>query len=640
MPPLLHLRPRLDVPAWQRFLLAGGLFLAAAAARFTVVPADLGLPYLAFYPGLALAIFLCGSGPALLFIVLSVLGGMIFDVYPLLASGGLFPAMAGATHFLVASVALLISVAFFQYHGMWWREGAASSPETVAQGESWLAGVVNSAMDAIVSVDERQRIVVFNPAAERMFGYPAAEVVGQGFERLIGEEGGAANVLWGDDFGKGELPRQSSGGLGLLSARRRDGSEFPIEASISQGVVNGVRIFTVIMRDISERTQVRQALAEQEERFRAFMTHSPLASWLVDGKGCFQYVNPVFYTMFGVGTDEVLGKCIGDIYPAELAAQQLHTNQVAIDSGQALEVIEPGVRADGSPGTFLVFKFSIRNAAGAALVCANALDITERQRIEALLVDTNKRLSMVAEEQADHLRALAAELTRVEQNERDELSEMLHDHVQPLLIAARLSLSGLNPEAPLVTWEKVVHEACGHISSAIDIARGLSVELNPPLVREKGLGAALEWQGRQMAAAHGISIGVFCDPAAEPEDAETRLLCFKGVRELLMNSIKHSGADRVEVDMMLDGEDTLRIAVTDYGKGFDPQALHQMAPASLGSGLAGIERRLGMIGGRLLIDSAPGAGCSMTLVVPLRKRQESERPQLPRQGGAGLTPPA
>ena len=64
----------------------------------------------------------------------------------------------------------------------------------------------------------------------------------------------------------------------------------------------------------------------------------------------------------------------------------------------------------------------------------------------------------------------------------------------------------------------------------------------------------------------------------------------------------------------------MRIAVTDYGKGFDPQSLHQGAPASLGSGLAGIERRLGMIGGRLLIDSAPGAGCSMTLVVPLPKR--------------------
>ncbi|MDE2584755.1 MAG: PAS domain S-box protein, partial [Betaproteobacteria bacterium] len=431
----MHLHPRLNLPAWQRFLLAGGLFLVAAAARFIIVPADLDLPYLAFYPGLLLAIFLCGSGPALFFIVLSVLGGMVVDVYPLLASGGFIPAMAGATQFLVASVALLISVAFFQYHGMWWREGTVESPDTVAQGESWLAGVVNSAMDAIVSVDERQRIVVFNPAAERMFGYPAEQMIGYDFDRLIGEGGTAAHALWGDDLGKMDTSRRFSGSLGLLSARRRDGSQFPIEASISQGMVNGVRIFTVIMRDISERTEARRALAEQEERFRAFMTHSPLASWLVDGDGCFQYVNPVFYTMFGVGSDEVLGKRISEIYPAELAAQQLRNNQLAIDSGQALEVIEPGVRADGSPGTFLVFKFSIRNAAGAALVCANALDITERQRIEALLVDTNKRLSMVAEEQADHLRSLAAELTRVEQNERDELSEMLHDHVQPLLIA-------------------------------------------------------------------------------------------------------------------------------------------------------------------------------------------------------------
>lgn len=619
MLPLPNFHHWLPIPAGQRFLLAGVFFLAAATARLTLPPLDISLSYLIFYPGLALAIVLCGTGPSFFFIALSALGGVCFDWYPPLTPETLVPAVKGAVFFIASSLLALFLVGALQRYARGLRRGSQESAEPLVQEETWLAGVVNSAMDAIVSVDSDHRIMVFNPAAERMFGYQAGEVLGLELGRLIPEQVAVAHATWMGNFSHAGQSGRPMGSLGNLCARRRDGSEFPIEASISQGTVNGIKIFTVIMRDITERTLVRQALADHEERFRAFMAHSPLASWLVDADGCLQYVNPVFYTMFGVASGDVLGKPAAEIFPADLAEEQLRNNRRVIDSGQPLEVVEKGLRTDGSPGAFLVFKFSITNAAGKTLVCANALDITERQRIEVQLVDTNKRLSMITEAQAAHLRSLAGELTQVEQNERDELAEMLHDHVQPLLIAARLALSGLDKNQPLVTWEQVVQKVSGHISAAIDMARSLSVELNPPLVRERGLGVALEWQGRRMAAAHGIAIGVFCDPVAEPEDPEIRMLCFKGVRELLMNAIKHSGAKRVEVDMMLDGEDTLRITVTDLGRGFDPEALYGPAAISHGSGLAGIERRLGMIGGRLLIDSSPGAGSSMTMLVPLPK---------------------
>ncbi|HKQ77080.1 MAG TPA: PAS domain S-box protein [Blastocatellia bacterium] len=122
-----------------------------------------------------------------------------------------------------------------------------------------LNGIVSSAMDAIITVDEDQRVVLFNEAAERMFGCPAAEVLGQPFNRFIPERfrGAYAELL--RRFGEtGGLSRA----MRWLTALRADGAEFPIEAAISKIEVGGRRLYTFIQRDITER---KQAEAEREQ---------------------------------------------------------------------------------------------------------------------------------------------------------------------------------------------------------------------------------------------------------------------------------------------------------------------------------------------------------------------------------------
>jgi len=125
-----------------------------------------------------------------------------------------------------------------------------------------LNGVVSSAMDAIITVDEEQRVVLFNEAAERMFGCPAAEALGRPFDRFIPERFRGAHT---------ELVRRSgeTGGAGRamrsLIALRADGAEFPIEAAISKVEVGGRKLYTFIQRDITER---KQAEAEREQLAR------------------------------------------------------------------------------------------------------------------------------------------------------------------------------------------------------------------------------------------------------------------------------------------------------------------------------------------------------------------------------------
>jgi PAS domain S-box-containing protein len=134
-----------------------------------------------------------------------------------------------------------------------------------------LAAIVASAMDAIITIDEHQRIIQFNPAAERMFKLPASEAIGQPLERFIPHRFRADHNEHIRRFGStGETSRQM-GALGAVSALRADGEEFPVEASISQGMAGEERLSTVIMRDITERkaNEKSQALLAREVDHRA-----------------------------------------------------------------------------------------------------------------------------------------------------------------------------------------------------------------------------------------------------------------------------------------------------------------------------------------------------------------------------------
>src|SRR5205085_7914214 len=126
-----------------------------------------------------------------------------------------------------------------------------------------LAGVIGSAMDAIITVDEEQRIILFNTAADKRFLSPAEDAIGQSLNRFIPERFHTAHQGQIQNFGKAHVTKRSMGALGALFGLRADGEEFPIEASISQIESDGRKLFTVILRDITERKRAEEALREQ-----------------------------------------------------------------------------------------------------------------------------------------------------------------------------------------------------------------------------------------------------------------------------------------------------------------------------------------------------------------------------------------
>jgi PAS domain S-box-containing protein len=141
--------------------------------------------------------------------------------------------------------------------------------QSLKESRSRFEGVIESAMDAIITIDEAQRVILFNTAAERMFGYSAPDALGQSLDRFIPVRYRSAHQAHVRVFEATGVTSRAMGKLGDLLALRADGKEFPIEASISQTEVDGAKLFTVILRDITERKEAEERLSRSESQLRA-----------------------------------------------------------------------------------------------------------------------------------------------------------------------------------------------------------------------------------------------------------------------------------------------------------------------------------------------------------------------------------
>lgn len=141
-----------------------------------------------------------------------------------------------------------------------------------------MAAIVRTSMEAIISIDEQQQIVLFNPMAETLFGMKALDAIGQPLDILLPERFRTAHARHVQRFGVTGISDRQMGLQRTLYALRRDGTEFPIEASISQTRDDQQRkLFTVMLRDITERVRAESALRRSREELQA-LSDSVLAS--------------------------------------------------------------------------------------------------------------------------------------------------------------------------------------------------------------------------------------------------------------------------------------------------------------------------------------------------------------------------
>ncbi len=381
--------------------------------------------------------------------------------------------------------------------------------------------------------------------------------------------------------------------LGPDGASRFDVYAFPFADTDGSPLVLEMYI------DTTEQRRAQEAVKAERQRMYEVMETLPVFVTLLSQDYRIRYANRFFRERFGESGGK---RCYEFLFTRTEPCENCQTYKV-LETNAPLEWEWTG--PDGR--NYFIYDFPFTDTDGSRLILETGMDVTEE-----------KRLRKGLEKQTGQLRVLATELTLAEQRERRRLAQILHDHVQQLLVGAKLKLSTLRPASD-GEFLKRINEVDDLITQSIDASRTLTAELNPPILRGSGLVPALRWLGRWMKEKYGLDIMLSVATEVPEVREDLSILLFQSVKELLFNAAKHAKVGEARVHVAADSE-RVRIVVSDDGEGFDSSRLTLYGGQTGGIGLISIRERLGTIGGSMNIQTSPGAGTLVTLESPIRAR--------------------
>jgi PAS domain S-box-containing protein len=277
-----------------------------------------------------------------------------------------------------------------------------------------------------------------------------------------------------------------------------------------------------------------------------------------------------------------------------------------------------GHHLDGHPIQIRHRLSSILDGSGKQIaVLSVSHDLSEQRRVES---DLNQAELRVGRDR-QRLRALASELVLAEEHERSQLAQDLHDHLSQLLSLAKIKLESLLPRARDPALSESLQGVTGLIDQMLRSVRTMTFELNPSVLHDLGLAAAVDWLAKNMAERYDLDVQLDIQDVPLPLSKRLRVILFRSIRELLINVSKHAQASHAVLSIHLAGPCAV-VTVQDDGIGFDPACLE--ACRHDGFGLFSIRERLDHLGGSMLLESTPGEGARITLTAELSPNEVAD----------------
>ncbi|MCA1787121.1 MAG: response regulator, partial [Desulfobacteraceae bacterium] len=253
-------------------------------------------------------------------------------------------------------------------------------------------------------------------------------------------------------------------------------------------------------------------------------------------------------------------------------------------------------------------------------------DISEQKQYEQNIEQINELLEQRVRErtakiqnQTQRMRDLANKLGQVEQKERNRLAAVLHDHIQPLVVGARMHLWDIHRKNDITAAHKIE----GILEETLAELRSLTLDLSPSAILNDGLAGGVNWLVNYMKKKFDFTLKSRVDETIDPISENTCFLLFQCIKELLFNVVKHAGEKQATISIERTPDQQTKIIVSDNGNGFEPDTIDKTQNGTTSLGLFSIEERLKDIGGRMKIASTPGQGTTVTLTAPAEKTEEA-----------------
>jgi signal transduction histidine kinase len=234
--------------------------------------------------------------------------------------------------------------------------------------------------------------------------------------------------------------------------------------------------------------------------------------------------------------------------------------------------------------------------------------------LERRVAERTKEVEMYS----NQLRGLAGQLVRAEETERRRIADILHEDLQQILVATRMTLGVALQMTKSAESKTTLAAADGMLDQSIRLTRSLVQDISVPAVREGELPYAVDWLRQQMQEKFNFTVDVTI-AGTVPTVSESVYLClYRSIQELLFNVVKHGRVDRAEVVVRKGCGASVEVIIRDRGCGFSEEAVSQSEKGSKGFGLFSIRERLEGLGGKLDLASAVGKGTTVVLTAPAR----------------------
>lgn len=402
--------------------------------------------------------------------------------------------------------------------------------------------------------------------------------------------------------------------------RCKDGSIVDLEISANY-LPYEAKIFT-FLRDVTEQNLTKKSLLIASAYNRSLIEASldPLVTISADGK--ITDVNEASIKATGVAREQLIGTNFSGYFTDPEKANEGYRR---VFSEGSVHDYPLAIKSVSGVVTDVLYNATLyHNDKGEVKgVFAAARDVTELNRANEALKQVNVELerrvlerTLSLEQAHEQMKKISFELVWAEQRERERIAGELHDQVGQSLLLAKMKLDSLAGNISSAPLNSSVETVAALLQNSIHEIRSLTFRMRPPLLDTAGLETSFKWLCSSIRDDYKLSVDFTVEGTLKPLSSELRYSVYQVVRELLLNVAKHAKTNRAYF-LVKFSVGSLEIKITDKGVGFNSDDTQLKHHCNGGYGLYTAQQRIERLDGTIAIESAPGKGTVVTIIVPL-----------------------